>query len=63
MIREAENGARLLACIESGDHFLFTVSDQRFYAEKGFDPPKRCKPCRQAKKERNAQRERPHDAA
>jgi CxxC-x17-CxxC domain-containing protein len=47
---------RTITCADCGQEFTFTASEQAFYAEKGFtDPPKRCKPCRQARKaQRNA---------
>ena len=40
-----------LVCKDCGKEFEFTENDQRFYAEKGFEPPKRCKECRQKRKE------------
>jgi len=43
---------REIAC-DCGDVFMFTARDQEFYAEKGFADPKRCKPCRQRKKEQH----------
>ena len=47
---------RTITCADCGQEFTFTASEQAFYAEKGFtDPPKRCKPCRMARKaQRNA---------
>jgi CxxC-x17-CxxC domain-containing protein len=40
-----------LTCVDCGVQFPFTVSEQEFYAEKGFsNPPRRCKPCRQVAK-------------
>ncbi len=47
---------RTITCADCGQEFTFTASEQSFYAEKGFtDAPKRCKPCRQARKaQRNA---------
>lgn len=40
-----------LTCADCGVQFPFTVSEQEFYAEKGFsNPPRRCKPCRSAAK-------------
>jgi hypothetical protein len=45
-----------LKCIDSGrregceNEFTFTEGESKFFAEKGFSPPKRCKPCRNAKK-------------
>lgn len=42
---------RTITCADCGQEFTFTASEQAFYAEKGFtDAPKRCKPCRQARK-------------
>jgi hypothetical protein len=43
-----------LTCADCGRQFAFSAEDQRYFREKGFDPPKRCKECRAAKK---AQRE------
>ena len=40
-----------IACSECGATFVFTAAEQAFYAEKQLAaPPKRCKPCRQARK-------------
>lgn len=33
-----------------GATFTYTVKDQEFYKEQGFDAPKRCRDCREAKK-------------
>lgn len=41
-----------IKCQDCGEDFVFTVNDQRFYAEKGFNEPKRCKFCRANKKDR-----------
>ncbi len=35
-----------LICIECKRPFHFTVSEQAFYAEQGYPPPKRCPSCR-----------------
>ena len=40
-----------LTCADCRGKFLFSAKDQEFFAEKGFSEPKRCKDCRQAKKE------------
>ena len=40
-----------LTCADCGREFTFTAEEQEFFREKGFNPPKRCKECRQAKKE------------
>ena len=40
-----------LVCKVCGNDFIFTASEQAFYAEKGFvNKPKTCKECRMAKK-------------
>jgi Probable zinc-ribbon domain len=45
------NNDRELTCVDCGQQFTWTAEDQAFFKEKGYEPPKRCKPCRQAKKE------------
>jgi CxxC-x17-CxxC domain-containing protein len=39
-----------LKCADCGTEFPFSAAEQQFYAEKGFQPPKRCRSCRQAAK-------------
>ena len=40
-----------LTCRDCGKEFVFTASEQAFYAEKGFqNKPQRCKACRDARK-------------
>ena len=41
-----------LECSECGGPFTFTAKDQKFYEEKDFVKPKRCRGCRAKKKER-----------
>jgi DNA replicative helicase MCM subunit Mcm2 (Cdc46/Mcm family) len=41
-----------LTCADCGHDFVWTAKDQEFFREKGYQQPKRCKECRQAKKER-----------
>ena len=42
---------QILTCADCGVQFPFTVSEQEFFAEKGFNnPPRRCKACRAAAK-------------
>lgn len=43
-----------LTCSDCGQEFTFTSEDQAFFQERGYTPPKRCKPCRQAKKNEQA---------
>lgn len=40
-------------CVDCGQQFEITNSQYDFYASKGFDIPKRCKSCRDAKKNRS----------
>ena len=47
---------KVLKCVECGCEFTFTAGEQEFYQEKGLqNEPTRCKPCRDARK--NRQRE------
>ena len=39
-----------LQCSDCGQDFTFTAADQAFFQERGYSTPKRCKNCRQAKK-------------
>jgi CxxC-x17-CxxC domain-containing protein len=39
-----------LTCSDCGQDFTFTSADQAFFQERGYSTPKRCKNCRQAKK-------------
>ena len=41
-----------LKCADCGADFVWTASEQDFYAQKGFqNPPKRCPTCRKMKKQ------------
>lgn len=42
-------------CRDCSEKFVFTAGENRFFAEKGFNPPTRCKPCRDKRKTQNAQ--------
>ena len=52
---------KTLTCCECGNEFVFTASEQEFYAEKGCtNEPRRCPACRQARKQRmGVQNDRP----
>lgn len=40
-----------LTCVDCGNQFTWTASEQQFYSDKGFtNPPKRCPDCRAKKK-------------
>jgi CxxC-x17-CxxC domain-containing protein len=42
---------KTIVCKDCGNSFVFTVSEQEFYAEKGFaNEPTRCRECRSARK-------------
>ena len=42
---------KTIVCKDCGSEFVFTVGEQEFYKEKGFDnEPVRCVSCRRAKK-------------
>lgn len=43
---------KILICQECGKEFVWTAGEQEFYAERGFaNEPKRCKECREARKQ------------
>jgi CxxC-x17-CxxC domain-containing protein len=41
---------KTLTCADCGQEFVFTASDQEFFAERGFTEPRRCKSCRANRK-------------
>lgn len=43
-------GDKEIMCMDCGQPFIFTASEQDFYASKNLSQPKRCKDCRQKKK-------------
>ena len=46
-----------IICKDCGKEFIFTVGEQEFYKEKGFEnEPTRCISCRRAKKQQNNRR-------
>jgi DNA-directed RNA polymerase subunit RPC12/RpoP len=48
---------RTLVCKDCGKEFIFTVGEQEFYKEKGFDnDPVRCPECRKARKQQRNNR-------
>jgi len=45
---------KTLVCKECGQEFLFSASEQQFYADKGFqNEPSRCPACRAARRAQN----------
>ncbi len=41
---------RNLTCVECNSEFVFSADDQQFHADRGYQEPKRCPSCRQAKR-------------
>ncbi len=41
---------REITCAECGNAFPFTESEQEYYTERNLSEPKRCKPCRDARR-------------
>ena len=41
---------RTLTCAECGSEFTFSADDQEFHAGRGYEDPKRCPSCRQARR-------------
>jgi len=46
---------RSLTCQDCGQTFTFSADDQGYHAEKGYNDPKRCLPCRQARRSERGQ--------
>ncbi len=40
----------MIVCEDCGDSFEWSERDQKFYAGKDYEPPKRCKSCRDKRK-------------
>ena len=48
-----------IVCKDCGKEFIFTVGEQEFYKEKGFEnDPVRCTECRKARKAQKMNRDR-----
>ena len=41
---------KTLTCVDCSQEFVFTASEQQFYADRQFTEPRRCPSCRAAKK-------------
>ncbi|MFH1775280.1 MAG: zinc-ribbon domain containing protein [Chloroflexota bacterium] len=47
---------KTLQCVECGESFTFSASEQELFANRGYtNEPKRCSPCRQARKDQRYQ--------
>ena len=52
---------KTLVCRDCGAEFIFTASEQSFFAEKGFqNEPGRCQACRSARRNQNSGSRVPH---
>ena len=48
---------KIMTCRDCGSEFVFSVGEQEFYKEKGFDnDPVRCPDCRRARKQQRNNR-------
>ena len=45
---------KTVKCCDCGEEFTFTAGEQEFFSERGYSIPKRCKPCRDAKKNQSS---------
>ena len=43
-----------LHCIDCGEEFYWTEGEQVYYHKHGLSQPKRCRPCRERKREEKA---------
>ena len=43
-------GDKALTCADCSQNFVFTASEQEFYATRGFTDPRRCSSCRASRK-------------
>ena len=48
---------KVIVCQDCGQEFTFTEGEQKFYAERNFAEPVRCKACRDARKAEKAAKE------
>jgi len=48
---------REIECADCKDMFIFSGGEQEFYKKRGFQDPKRCKDCRQLRKEKKRDEE------
>ncbi|UCE19543.1 MAG: zinc-ribbon domain-containing protein [Gemmatimonadota bacterium] len=49
---------KTISCQDCGREFMFTEEEQNYYTQRGFQDPKRCKSCRNARKRQNTSGER-----
>ncbi|MCS7275924.1 MAG: zinc-ribbon domain containing protein [Dehalococcoidia bacterium] len=42
---------KTIVCVDCGESFVFSADDQQFHASRGYQDPKRCPNCRQARRQ------------
>lgn len=50
MLNNLRDGDKIIKCKDCGEEFVFTETEQKFYAKQEYQNPKRCWKCRQARK-------------
>jgi len=53
---------KTITCRDCGGSFVFSVSEQQFFAASNFTDPQRCRPCRVIKRARFAEEGRAFDS-
>lgn len=48
-----------VTCTDCHESFVITPEEQQFFKQKGFDLPKRCKPCRVIRRQNNLSVKKP----
>jgi CxxC-x17-CxxC domain-containing protein len=46
----SQTSDKTLTCVDCGQEFAFTASEQQFYADRQFSEPRRCPSCRASRK-------------
>lgn len=57
--QESDFDEKILSCSSCGQDFRFSAGEQAFFAQRGFQPPRRCKPCRTKRRESGGAERRP----
>jgi hypothetical protein len=42
--------SKIIICATCGDEFVFSPGEQRYYAQKGYTPPRHCASCRKTRR-------------
>lgn len=58
-----ETADKILECRDCGAEFVFSVGEQGFYAERGFNEPTHCPRCRAERRQARMSGARPHERA